>query len=124
MASLYLLYGQGIGRGDLIAVLYWSFVAATLTLALVYLPVMFGLRRLLSGYRPLAAYPIVGFLLFVLPTAVIVGSFSTDLSGFLRSIASPESLLFYLMFLAFGGTFGLSFAWSFREPRSKNESPI
>jgi hypothetical protein len=114
LSSLYLLYGQTAGRADLMAVLFWSFVAAHLAFALIYLPISLLLRRLLRGYKPVAAFPVVASLVFVLPTAFILGMFSTDGSGFLRSLVSPEALLFYCMFVAVGVTFGLGFVWCFR----------
>ena len=99
----------------MIAVLFWSFVASLFAFALSYLPAMFLLRRLLRGYKPAAAFPVAASLVFVLPAAFILGMFSTDGSGFLRSLVSPEALLFYCMFVAVGVTFGLGFVWCFRK---------
>jgi len=103
------------GGADLTAVLFWSFAAALLALPLIYLPVMFLLRRLLRGYKPAAAFPVVASLMFVLPAGFILGMFSADGSGFLHSFVSPEALLFYWMFVAVGVTFGLGFVWCFRK---------
>ena len=115
LSSLYLIYGQTAEGADLMAVLFWSFVAALLTFTLIYLPIMFLLRRLLHGYKPVAAFPLVASLVFVIPTAFILGMFSTDGYGFLRSLVSPEALLFYCMFIAVGVSFGLGFVWCFRK---------
>ena len=115
LSSLYRLYGQTAGRADLLAVLFWSFVASLFAFALIYLPIMFLLRRLLRGYKPAAAFPVVASLGFILPTAFILGMFSPDGSGFLRSLGSPEAQLFYCMFVAVGVTFGLGFVWCFRK---------
>ena len=114
-SSLCLLYGQTAGRADLIAVLFWSFVASLFAFALIYLPVMFLPRRLLRGYKPAAVFPVAASLVFVLPTAFSLGMLSTDGSGFLRALGSPEALLFYCMFVAVGGTFGLGIVWCFRK---------
>ncbi|MBA2731977.1 MAG: hypothetical protein H0U54_03685 [Acidobacteria bacterium] len=115
LSSLYLIYGQTAGGSDLTAVLFWSFTAALFAFALIYLPIMFLLRRLLRGYKPVVAFPVVASLGFIIPTAFILGRFSTDGSGFLRSLISPEAVLFYCMFIAVGVSFGLGFVWCFRK---------
>jgi hypothetical protein len=115
ISSLYLIYGQTAEGADLAAILFWSFVAALLAFTLIYLPIMFLLRRLLRGYKSVAAFPLVASLVFVIPTAFILGTFSTDGYGFLRSLVSPKALLFYCMFVAVGVTFGLGFVWCYRK---------
>jgi hypothetical protein len=115
LSSLHLIYGQTVEGADLTAVLIWSFVAALFAFPLIYLPTMLLLRRVLRGYQPVAAFPAVGALMFVIPTAFILGMFSIDGHGFLRSLVSPEALLFYCMFVAVGVTFGLGFVWCYRE---------
>jgi hypothetical protein len=115
-SALYLLYGQTAGRADLTAVLVWSFVAALSAFALIYLPALLLLRRLLRGFRPVAVFPLVASLLSVLPTAFILGMSSSDNRGFLRALVSPEASLFYCMFVAVGVTFGLGFVWCSRKP--------
>jgi hypothetical protein len=115
LSSLYLIYGQTAEGADLTAVLSWSFVAALFAFALIYLPVMLLLRRLLRGYKPAAAFPVAASSVFVFPTAFILGLFSTDGHEFLRSLASPEALLFYCMFIAVGVSFGLGFVWCSRK---------
>ena len=114
LSSLYLIYGQTAEGADLSAVLFWSFGAALLAFPLIYLPIMFLLRRLLRGYKPAVAFPAVASLIFVIPTAFILGIFSLGNGGFLRSLLSPEASLFYCMFVAVGVSFGLGFVWSFR----------
>ena len=113
LSSLYLIYGETVGGADLTAVLFWSFAAALLAFPLIYLPLMLLLRRVLRGYKP-AAFPAVASLVFVIPTAFIIGMFSTDSHGFLISLLSPEAMLFYCMFIAVGMTFGLCFVWCYR----------
>jgi hypothetical protein len=118
LSSLYLLYGQTAGRADLMAVLFWSATAALAAITSIYLPTMFLLRRFLHGLKPVAAFPLVASLIFILPTAFIVGMFSTHGSGFLRSLVSAEASLFYCMFIAIGVAFGLGFVWCFARPQS------
>lgn len=119
-ASLYLVYGQTAGRADLTAVLVWSFLAALFAFPLIYLPIMFLLRRLLRGYKPVAAFPVVASLVCIIPTAFILGMYSTGGSEFLRSLTSPEALLFYCMFIAVGISFGLGFVWCSRRAQPDN----
>jgi hypothetical protein len=114
LSSLYILYGQTAEGADLTAVLFWSCVAAAVTFPLVYLPAMFLLRRLLRGYKPLVAFPVVASLVCVIPTTFILAAFSTGGSQLLHSLSSPEAALFYYMFIAVGVTFGLGFVWSCR----------
>ena len=114
LSSLHLLYGQTAGRADTMAVLLWSATAALAAFALIYLPTMFLLRRFLHGLKPVAAFPLVASLLFILPTAFVLG-ISTDGLEFLRSLVSPEASLFYCMFFALGATVGLGFVWCFRK---------
>jgi len=115
LSSLYLIYGQTAKGADLTAVLFWSFVAALFAFPLIYLPIMLLLRKLLRGYKPVAAFPVVASLVFVIPTAFILGLSSTDGYGFLRSLLSPEAVLFYCMFIAVGVSFGLGFVWRSRK---------
>ena len=115
LSSLHFLYGQTAEGADLTAVLFWSFWAALLSFPLIYLPLMFFLRRLLRGYKPVIAFPVVASLVFVIPAAFIIGMFSIGYPGFLRALISPEALLFYCMFVAVGVCFGLGFVWCFRD---------
>jgi hypothetical protein len=100
-------WGQSIQWREVRAVLFWSALAFLLTTALVYTPVLLGLRRLLHGDRPLIIFPIVAMLLGVLPTMLIIAVWG----GGFRTLLSPEAALFYAMFLAAGLVLGLGFAW-------------
>jgi len=115
LSALYLIYGQTARGVDLTAVLSSSLVAAFLAFFLVYLPLMFLLRRLLRGYRPAIAFPAVASLTFIIPTVAILFMSSTSSYSLLNSLVSPEALLFYIMFIAVGGSFGLGFVWCFRK---------
>jgi hypothetical protein len=115
LSSLFLVYGQTAGGADLTAVLFWSLAAALFALPLIYLPVMLLLRQLLHGYKPVATFPVVASLVFIIPTAFILSMSSPDGYGFLRSLLSPEAMLFYCMFIAVGVSFGLGFVWCSRK---------
>ena len=71
LAALDLIWGQTVGS-DLDAVLFWSALAFLVAVPTAYIPTLFGLRRLLGGYRPVIVFPIATALLGVLPTALIV----------------------------------------------------
>lgn len=107
------LYGQGLG-GDAIAVLFWSGAALVVAALFVYLPVLNLLRWGMDGYWPLWPFPLATIALGWVPTALIVWQFG----GGLRDLASPTSLLFYILFLVFGVILGTGFAW----PRRSDEN--
>jgi hypothetical protein len=44
-ATLAIFWHQSISRGDLRAVIFWSALATTTAVAIVYAPLMFALRR-------------------------------------------------------------------------------
>jgi len=113
LGALALFYRQSISSGDLFAVLFWSLLAFALAFFGLYLPVLFGVRRLLHGVRPLWPFPLIAVLLGVVPTSLIVFFFG----GGARSLVSPEASLFYSMFTAIGIVVGFSFAFIYRQPR-------
>ena len=114
-SSLRFIYHQTAEGADVTAVLFWSFAESLFAFSIVYLPMMFVLRRILHGFKPLAAFPAVASLAFILPTAFIMFMFSLSIDSFARSLFSPEAILFYLMFIAMGFSFGLGFVWCFRD---------
>ena len=69
------IWGQGIGSGDLRAVMFWSVLAATVAIVAVYAPTMFALRDWLGHRRAVGwvVFPIVGMALGVLPVLFIIG---------------------------------------------------
>ena len=105
--SLGLFYGETISSGDLYAVCFWSLISFGLAFFALYLPVLFGVRRILHGIRPLWAFPIVAALLGVAPTAAICFFFG----GGVYSMLSPEAALFYAMFGVAGVVVGLGYAF-------------
>jgi hypothetical protein len=96
---------QGLGAGDLRAVLFTSAIGVAVTVALVYAPALFLLRRRLKG-RSRWLYPVVSILLGVLPVMLIVRFWGGDFAA----MASAEAMMFYCMFAAFGAVFGIGFA--------------
>jgi len=114
-SSLRLIYGETAEGSDRTAVLFWSFVASLFAFPLIYLPLMFLLRRLLNGFKPLAAFPAVASLVFILPTSFILFVFSLSIDGLFHSLFSPEAMLFHYTFIAVGFSFGIGFIWCFRD---------
>jgi hypothetical protein len=108
IATLRGFWGQGIGSGDLRAVMFWSALAAAVAIAAAYAPTMFVLRNWLRHRRVAGwvVFPIVGVALGVLPVLFIVGIWSNSIG---RALVSPEAALFYCMFAAFGAVFGCGF---------------
>jgi hypothetical protein len=100
------LWRQTVSGGDLRAVLFWSALASTVAVVLVYAPVMFALRKWMGRAAGIATYASASVLLGVIPVLLIVGL----LGGNPSSILSPEALLFYCMFTAFGFVFGAGFS--------------
>ena len=101
-----LTLGGPIGRGDLIAVAYWSLLVLGVCVPVVYLPCLFALRRLLGGWRPIVAFPLTAAALGVVPVVLIV-----LLWGSLRGLLSQEALLFYCLFAAAGIVVGWVVTW-------------
>ena len=91
--------------------LFWSGSTFAVASAILYAPVMYGLRKRLNGCRPLWAFPLAGTFLGLAPTGFIVGAHH-DLNGFF----THEALLFYCMFTAVGITYGLLFVRSEENP--------
>jgi drug/metabolite transporter (DMT)-like permease len=114
LGSLALFYRQSISSGDLSSVLLSSLLAFALAFFALYLPVLLGVRRLLRGVRPLWAFPLLGVLLGVVPTALILFFWG----GGLRSLLSPEASLFYSMFAVVGVVVGFGFAFIYRHDRA------
>ena len=105
IGSLGLFWRQPISRGDFVAVVMSSAVGFLIAFLLVYLPVLFGLRRLLNGVRPAWPFPLVAVLLGVAPTGFVLFYWGGDL----RSLLTPEASLFYAMFTVVGLLVGLGY---------------
>jgi hypothetical protein len=99
-------YGQTASGPDLWAVLFWTALPFAAAVPLLYLPMMTLLRRLLHGYKPTLAFPLIGAFLGIAPTQLVDYSFS----GEITFLASPETRLFYSCFAVAGVAFGLGFA--------------
>lgn len=76
LLSLFIFYGETIGRADLIAVLFSSALASTVAFLTVYTPIMFLLKRILGGCKPAFVFPLTASLIFVLPTMLIMLAFN------------------------------------------------
>jgi hypothetical protein len=104
-STLRVIWRQSMGA-DWRSVVFWSALALIVVAPLVYTPAMFGLRKILKGYRPLAWFPSIGALLASVPTAIVIFTWG----GGLHDLISPEAIAFDAMFAVFGLVFGLGFA--------------
>ena len=115
IAAMYVFFGQRMEmtsprNGDFRFVVISSFVAFALLFGGLYLPLLFGLRRWLRGVRPIWPFPVLAMLLGVVPTAAILAFWG----GGMRAVLSPESALFYCMFMAAGAIVGFGFRVIYR----------
>ena len=112
--ALFVFFGET--PTDVAAVFFSSFVALLVCVPVLYLPVLFGLRRLLGGWKPLIAFPITAMLLGIGPTAFVFlwwggGELSTLFSHeAVNTALSPEAALFYVLFAVVGLVLGLGVA--------------
>jgi hypothetical protein len=106
LVMLRMAYGQMIARGDVAAVLAWSWVGALVAFLVVYLPCFLLLRKVLRGYTPNALFMLTGFALGIVPTLLIIWAFG----GTIRSLLSHEAFLFTCLFATAGTVFGYGFA--------------
>ena len=105
-AALLLVYGEHPSwNGDTRAALFWSALAFGALYFALYVPTLHGLRRVLRGFTPAWPFPVTAAALGVVPTALIAFMNGGDV----RSLASHEALLFYLMFAAIGVVAGIGF---------------
>jgi hypothetical protein len=102
---LRIVWRQSMG-GDWAAVVFWSGVVFAVAALAVYAPAMLVLRKLLGGYKPVLWFSIVASMLGVLPTAIIL----TVHGGGFGDLISAEAIVFYVMFVSAGVTFGLGYA--------------
>ena len=112
LGALGLLYRQSVSSNDLFAVSFWSLLAFALAFFIVYLPVLFGVRRRLRGVRPLWPFPLIATLLGIVPTAAILFFWG----GSFRTLISAEASLFYVMFAVVGIIVGCAFARIYKHP--------
>ena len=107
-AACWLIYQQGVSRGDFVATAYRSFFQYHTCFLLIYIPAFCGLRRLLHGVRPRYAFAILGAALCFVPVLVWAG-WPVQLQT--RYVFSPESSLFYCFYAVSGITAGLGFTY-------------
>lgn len=121
LATLAVVWGERISRGDLTAVLLWNGVAYALVglplLLLVFLVLHLVRRYGLKSQARLAVWtlPLLGALLGLAPTYALVRFWG----GGLRTLAEPEAFLFYSFFGASGACFGLGWWWLFERGRTE-----
>jgi len=114
LGGLWLFWGQRISSGDLPAVLLWSALAAGVSVVVAFAPAMFALRTRLEGAQSTFwAFPLLGAVLGILPVALILGVWSSDL---LAVLYSAEAGLFFCMFATFGSVFGAGFCVVYVRP--------
>lgn len=115
LATLAVVWGERISRGDLTAVLLWGGLAYGLValplLLLVFLALHLVRRYGLKSQAAPAVWvlPLLGALLGLAPTYALVRFWG----GGLWALAEPEALLFYSFFGASGACFGLGWWWWF-----------
>jgi hypothetical protein len=85
----------------------WSFPVFVLAFTLVYLPSMFGLRWILGGVKPVMTFPIVGGVLYIVPTAMMFLLYKS--ADWFQAMFSAQNIAYHIMFLAAGILFGLGF---------------
>jgi hypothetical protein len=125
LATLGLVWGERISRGDLEAMLFWGGLAYGLVVLPVFLTSFLLLhlaRRVLPGARqPVAPWfmPLFGALLGWAPTYALVRTWG----GGLGTLAEPEALLFYSFFGGSGLGFGLGW-WLLSGPRKHPEGAV
>lgn len=112
-ACLFLLWGETPSGGDLRAVLFWSAFASAIAVAVVYAPLMFALRKWTRGDAGVMTYASASVMLGVIPVLIIISIF-----GNLRSLMTPEAVLFVCQFTAFGLVFGAGFSFAYGKGRS------
>ena len=91
--------------GELAAVVFAATTSLCIAYPLIYLPAFRLLTRKLSGSRPYILFPLFGIALGVTPVMII----NLRWSGNLSSMLSPESQLFYILFIAVGVVLGGAF---------------
>ena len=107
LGALFVVFGETISRGDLIAVLVGSLIALVLFVPTLYFPFFFALRALLGGWRPFLVFPAVGIGLSIFPTMLLIHFWGGDF----RSLLSPEASLFHVLFSVVGAVIGSGMAW-------------
>jgi hypothetical protein len=102
---------QGVNHGNhasscAIETAAYSFVLIMPLFPVLYLPVLFGLRRLCGGVKPRAIFPIVSAFLYLVPLGYIYYSRFPD--RWLAALFNPRGE-FHVVLLVTGLVFGLGF---------------
>ena len=105
VASLALLYGQGLSRGDAPAVLFSSLAAFAICYWVLYLPVLRLVRRWLGARTSGWVFVLVAGLIGIVPTSLIARFYG----GSWHALATPEAGQFFILFATVGIVIGLGF---------------
>lgn len=104
------IWGEDI-TDEIAAVVFAAATSLCIAYPLIYLPAFRLLARKLSGARPYILFPLLGIVLGVTPVMLINLRWGGDLS----SMLSPESQLFYILFIAVGVVLGGAFPFVDRD---------
>jgi hypothetical protein len=109
ISAIYWGFASEIGGGFewFVEAAAWSFPVFVLAFPLVYLPLMFGLRRLFGGVKPIIAFPMVAGVFYLVPTAMMFLLYKS--SDWFRAMFSSQNIAHHIMFLSAGILFGLGF---------------
>jgi len=86
----------------------YSFVIIMPVFPMLYLPVMFGLRWLLGGVKPMILFPLVSAFLYLIPMGQIYYSRFPD--HWAEALFNPEGEFHVVLFVT-GLIFGFGFVW-------------
>jgi len=87
---------------------FFSFIILTPFFLILYLPAMFGLRKLLGGAEPKVVFPIVSSILFVIPLGFIYLSITSTFGQLLEVLFDPTGEFQVVSFVT-GLFFGIGF---------------
>lgn len=109
--------GEPLSRADLFGFGSTSLALTLLLVALLYLPGLWLLKRLLGGTRPAAAFPAAAALALNAPAYLLLAR----VAG--RTMVREEAITFALAIFAAGAVFGAGYVWAGRGPRRKFLKP-
>jgi hypothetical protein len=100
--------GEPLSRADLVGFGTTSLALTLVTIALLYLPGLFLLKRGLAGVKPAVIFPLVAGVALNVPAFLLLAYLSD------RTLVPEEARALALAVLLAGITFGLGFVWSQR----------
>jgi hypothetical protein len=111
LAAIFVFDGWTLSIPDLIGATTVTLAASLLTIALLYAPGLFWLRRRQGGCEPAHWFPLSAALILNAPLFLI----SALMAG--RSMVVTEAFIFMAAFVVLGATFGLGFVLVYRDER-------